>query len=172
LERGEKESLVAALRQTFTDTGTLVVTHQVGMTVAEVTALRRRMRDAGAGFRVTKNTLARIALEGTPFEGLSPLFTGPTAIAYSLDPVAAAKVAVEYANSNDKLRIVGGAVAGQMLDAAGVKTLATLPSIEALRAMLIGMLQTPAARLVGLLQAPGAQVARVLAAYAEKGQAA
>jgi large subunit ribosomal protein L10 len=173
LERAKKEDLVASLRQTFAGNGSVVVAHQVGMTVAEVTSLRRRMRDAGAGFRVTKNTLAKIALEGTPFEGLSDLFTGPTAIAYSLDPIAAAKVAVEYANTNEKLKIVGGAVVGQILDPSGIKALATLPSIEELRARLIGMLQTPAARLVGVLQAPGAQVARVLSAYAQKsGEAA
>ena len=172
MERAQKEDLVASLHQTFTDHGTLVVAHQIGMTVAEVTTLRRRMRDAGAGFRVTKNTLAKIALEGTQFEGLSPLFVGPTSIAYSVDPVAAAKVAVEYANSNQKLRIVGGAVGPQVLDPEGVKALATLPSVEELRARIVGMLQTPAARLVGVLQAPGAQLARLFSAYAEKGQAA
>ena len=138
------------------------------MTVAEVTELRRQMRAAGASFKVTKNRLARLALAGTKFERLSPMFTGPTAIAYSRDPVAAAKVAVEFANKNDKLRIIGGGLGERQLDAEGVKSLATMPSLDQLRARFLGLLQTPATRIAAVLQAPGAQLARVLDAYAKK----
>jgi Ribosomal protein L10 len=130
------------------------------------------VRAAGAGFKVTKNRLARRALQGTQFEGLDGLFKGPTAIAYSKDPVAAAKVVADYAKSNDKLQIIGAALGNQVLDAEGVKALATLPSLDELRAKLVGMIQTPATRIAGVLQAPGGQVARVLAAYAKKDEAA
>ena len=172
MDRAQKAKLVDDLHGALSETECLVVTHQSGLTVAEVTALRRRMREAGASFKVTKNRLARLALQGTKFEQLSPLFTGPTAIAYSKDPVAAAKVAVEFANTNDKLTIVGGALGAQRLDIEGVKALATMPSLDELRAKLIGMLQTPASRIAAVLQAPGGQVARVLSAYAKKGEAA
>ena len=129
------------------------------------------MRSAGARYRVTKNRLAQRALEGTPFDGLAPLFTGPTAIAFSRDPVAAAKVAVDYANRNTKLTIIGGGLSGQPLDAAGVKALATLPSLDELRGKIIGLLNAPATKLATLLQTPGSQLARVVAAHAEKGGA-
>src|SRR5262249_43003504 len=132
--------------------------------------LRRQMRAAGAGFKVTKNRLAKRALEGTAFAALAPLFTGPTAVAYSHDPVAAAKAAVTFANRNDKLTIIGGGLSGQMLDAAGVRALATLPSLDELRGKIIGLIQAPATKLAGLLQAPAGQLARVLAAHADKGE--
>ncbi len=119
MDRSQKEKLVASLHAAISDTACFVITHQSGMTVAEVTGLRRQMRDAGASFKVTKNRLARLALAGTKFEQLSPMFTGPTAIAYSRDPVAAAKVAVEFANKNEKLTIVGGALGSQQLDVGG-----------------------------------------------------
>jgi large subunit ribosomal protein L10 len=167
VERAQKQKLVETLQHDFANTVCVVVTHQTGLTVAEATQLRRQMRGAGANYRVTKNRLARRALAGTPFEALTPLFTGPTAIAFSRDPVAAAKVAVEFANRNDKLTIVGG-LCGQPLDAAGVRALAALPSVDVLRGKLIGLLQAPATRLATVLQAPAGQVARVLAAYAEK----
>jgi len=173
VDRSEKANLVSALHQTLAQTNLVVITHQVGLTVGEVTTLRRQMRDAGAGFKVTKNRLARLALKGTSFEGLADLFTGPTAIAYSNDPVAAAKVAVNYAKtSNNKLVIVGGAIGAQVLDPAGIKTLATLPSLDELRAKLLAILNTPATRIAGVLQAPAGQLARVLGAYAKKGEAA
>ena len=127
------------------------------------------MRDAGAVFRVTKNTLAKIALAETPYAPLEPLFTGPTAIAYSADPVAAPKAAVGFARRNEKLAIIGGALPGNLLTPEQVRALAELPSLDELRARLVGLLTTPAARLVGVLQAPGAQLARVLAAHAEQG---
>jgi len=172
VDRSHKEKLVQNLHTALSDTVCLVIAHQSGLTVAEATGLRRRMRDAGASFKVTKNRLARLALAGTKFERLSPLFTGPTAIAYSRDPVAAARVAVEFANSNEKLTIVGGALDEQQLDVEGVKSLAAMPSLDELRARLIGMLKTPATRIATVLQAPGSQLARVLAAYADKGEAA
>jgi large subunit ribosomal protein L10 len=167
VDRAKKQQLVETLQQDLGDTVCMVVTHQTGLNVAEVTQLRRQVRSAGARFRVTKNRLARRALAGTPFETLAPLFTGPTAIAFSRDPIAAAKVVVEFANRNNKLTIIGGGLAGRPLDAAGVKELASLPSLDELRGRLIGLLQAPAARLATVLQAPAAQLARVLAAYAE-----
>ena len=172
MDPSNKEKLVAALNASLSDTVCFVITHQAGLTVSEVTGLRRQMRNAGASFKVTKNRLARLALAGTKFEQLSTMFTGPTAIAYSRDPVAAAKVAVEFANKNEKLTIVGGALGSQRLDAGGIKSLATMPSLDELRGKLLGMLNTPATRIAGVLQAPGGQLARVLAAHAKQGEAA
>ncbi|HEX9475019.1 MAG TPA: 50S ribosomal protein L10 [Candidatus Dormibacteraeota bacterium] len=171
MDRAQKEKLVTSLQQALSDVACVVVTHQTGMTVQEVTELRRQMRAAGANFKVTKNRLARRAFAGTKFEQLSPMFTGPTAIAFSRDPVAAAKVAVEFANRNDKLRIIGGGLNEQQLDVAGVKSLATLPSLDELRGKILGLLQTPATRIAAVLQAPGSQIARVLGAYAKQAQA-
>jgi large subunit ribosomal protein L10 len=173
VDRKGKSELVATLNGTFREAELVVVTHNNGMTVAETTDLRRRTRSAGASFRVTKNRLTRLALAGTRFEGLGKLFTGPTAIAYSKDPVAAAKVVVDYAKGNDKLVIVGAALGDKVLDIEGVKALATLPSLDQLRAKVLGMLQTPGTRIASVLKAPGGQVARVIAAHAEKtGEAA
>ena len=172
MERAQKQQLTASLHQDLSDTVCVVVTHQTGLSVGEATQLRRQMRSAGARYRVTKNRLAKRALEGTPFEALVPLFTGPTAIAFSRDPVAAAKAAVDYANRNTKLTIVGGGLQGQLLDQAGVKALATLPSLDELRSKIIGLVQAPATKLASLLQTPGGQLARVLAAHAEQGEAA
>jgi large subunit ribosomal protein L10 len=168
LDRAQKQLLTATLHRDLADTVCVVITHQTGLSVAEVTQLRRQMRSAGASYRVTKNRLVRRALEGTPFAALAPLFTGPTAIAFSRDPVAAAKAAVEYANRNTKLTIVGGGLSGQTLDQAGVKALAILPSLDELRGRIIGLLNAPATKLAVLLQTPGGQLARVLAAHAEK----
>jgi len=167
VDRAQKQKVVDNLRETLADTACVVVTQQRGLTVAEVTQLRRQMRGAGANFRVTKNRLARRALVGTRFEPLSPLFIGPTAIAFSRDPVAAAKIAVEFANRNTKLTIIGGGLAGRQIDAAGVKELASLPSLDELRSRLVGLLRTPAARLAAVLQAPAGQIARVLVAHSE-----
>jgi large subunit ribosomal protein L10 len=172
VDRLQKEQLVSSLHETFVTSSLVVVTHQVGLTVAESTDLRRRMRAAGAGFKVTKNRLTRIALEGTPFQPLTSLFVGPTAIAFSEDPVVAAKVTVEFANRNTKLTILGGGLGDRVLDVNGVKALATLPSLDELRAKLIAMIQTPATRVAGVLQAPAGQLARVFNAYATKDQAA
>ncbi len=172
MDRAQKQQLTASLHQDLSDTVCVVVTHQTGLSVAEVTQLRRQMRSAGASYRVTKNRLVRRALEGTPFAELAPLFTGPTAIAFSQDPVAAAKAAVEYANRNAKLTIVGGGLSGQPLDQAGIRALAILPSLDELRSKIIGLLNAPASKLAVLLQTPGGQIARVLAAHAEAGGAA
>jgi large subunit ribosomal protein L10 len=168
VDRAQKQQLTASLREDLADTVCVVVTHQTGLSVAEVTVLRREMRSAGARYRVTKNRLVKRALEGTQFEGLTPLFSGPTAIAFSQDPVAAAKAAVAYANRNAKLTIIGGGLSGQMLDEAAVKALATLPSLDELRGRIIGLLNAPATKLAVLLQTPGGQLARVLAAYSEQ----
>ena len=167
MDRTQKQQLVETLRQVFADTVCLVVTHQARLNVAEATQLRRQVRSAGAGLRVTKNRLARRALVGTAFEGLSSLFTGPTAIAFSRDPVAAAKVVVEFANRNDKLTIVGGGLGGRQMDAAAVRELASLPSLDELRGKLVGLLQAPGTRLAVVLQATAGQIAKALAAYAE-----
>jgi large subunit ribosomal protein L10 len=164
--RAKKTEIVDGLRGVFSDAGVVVVTHYQGLSVAEVTELRRGMRAAGARFRVTKNRLAKIALADTPYSTMAELFTGPTAIAFSSDPVAAPKAAVSYAKRNEKLLIIGGALGGTLLTSAQVRALADLPSIDELRAKLVGLLNTPATRLVSLLQAPGGQIARVLAAHA------
>jgi len=172
VDRSGKQELVSELHQTISDANLVVITKQSGLTVAEVSDLRRKMRAAGAGFKVAKNRLAQLALKGTKHEGLDNLLKGPTAIAYSADPVAAAKVAVTFANSNEKLTIVGGSMGTQVLDAAGVTALATLPSLDELRAKLLGMLQTPATRVATVVQAPAGQLARVFGAYAKKGETA
>ena len=171
MDRSQKKKLVDSLHDVLSKTELVVITQQSGMTVAEVTTLRRQMREAGASFKVTKNRLARRALEGTKFAKLAPLFKGPTAVAYSTDPVAAAKVAVSYANANEKLTIVGGAMGDTLLDSNGVKALATLPSLNELRSRLVGLLQTPATRVAQVLQAPAGQLARVVGAYARKAEA-
>jgi len=169
VDRTQKEGLVASLRATFDETNMVVVTHYSGLTVAEMGDLREQMREAGASFKVTKNRLTRLALEGTKYEGLSGLFTGPTAIAYSEDPVAAAKVAVKYSKGNEKLVVIGGALGSEVLDVNSVKALATLPSLDELRAKIVGMISTPATRIAGVLQAPAGQVARVIGAYGSQG---
>lgn len=172
MDRGQKEKLIASLAEVFGSVNLIVVTRPTGLTVAESTDLRRRMREAGASFKVTKNRLTRLALKGTRFESLSELFVGETAIAYSSDPVAAARVAVKFATDNQKLVVLGGALFQQKLDAEGIKNLASLPSLDELRGQLVGMLQTPATRIAGVLQAPAGQLARVLNAHATKGEAA
>lgn len=170
MDRTQKRDFVAGLAQVFAETSMVVVTRNNGLTVAEATDLRRRMRTAGVTFKVTKNRLAMRALEGTAFEGLRPLLTGPTALAWSQDPVAVAKVAVDYGKANAKLEVVGGALGARMLDQAGVQALAALPSLDQLRAGLVGLIATPATRIAGVLAAPAGQMARVLGAYARKDQ--
>jgi len=168
LDRTEKREFVASLASVFAETSIVVVTRSRGLTVAEVTDLRRKMRAAGAHYKVAKNRLATLALDGTSFEGIKHLLKGPTALAWSRDPVAVAKTAVEFARTNEKFVVLGGAIGGQTLDAAGVKALSELPSLPALRAGLLGMLQTPATRIAGVLAAPAGGLARVLAAHARK----
>jgi large subunit ribosomal protein L10 len=169
VDRTEKQNLVASLKGLFEGANLVVITRQSGLTVAESTNLRHQMREAGASFKVTKNRLARLALEGTKFAEIAALFKGPTAVATSSDPVAAARIAVRFAKDNEKLVIVGGALDGKALDVEAVKELAALPSLDELRARFIALLQTPATQVVRVLNAPAGQVARVLAAYAEKG---
>jgi len=182
VERAEKHRAVEALNQHLQDAGLVIVARHSGLTVAETNDIRRRMRAAGARFRVTKNRLARLALKGTAFEGLGDMFKGPTAIAYATDAVAVAKTTVEFAKGNNKLEILGAGLGSQVIDAKGVEALTKLPPIEELRAQIIGLLNTPATRIagiltrpavdvVGVLQAPGGQLARVLTAYAQKEQA-
>ena len=171
MDRTEKREFVASLATVFAETSFVLVAQNKGLTVADVSELRRRMRAAGATYKVAKNRLATLALEGTRFDGVKPLLKGPTALAWSTDPVAVAKTAVEFAKTNDKFVVLGGALGTQTLDASGVKALAELPSLETLRAQLVGLIQTPATRIAGILQAPGGQVARVLSAYAKKDEA-
>ncbi|MBO6522143.1 MAG: 50S ribosomal protein L10 [Rhodospirillales bacterium] len=172
MDRSEKTELVSSLRGTFESTSIVVVAHYSGLNVDDMNDLRAKMRDAGASFKVTKNRLTRLALEGTPYDQLGELFTGPTAIAYSDDPVAPAKVAVEFAKKNEKLVVLGGAMGETRLDTDGIKQLATLPSLDELRAKIVGMLNTPATRVAGVLQAPAGQVARVLSARSQQSEAA
>ncbi|KQM20710.1 MULTISPECIES: 50S ribosomal protein L10 [Sphingomonas] len=168
MDRTQKSEAVAELNRTFNEVGVVVVTRNLGMTVAQSTGLRNKMRDAGASYKVSKNRLARIAAEGTPYAVIADLLTGPTALATSTDPVAAARVINDFAKTNDKIEIVGGAMGGQLLDAEGIKALASLPSLDELRAKIVGLIVAPATKLATITQAPAAQIARVLSAYAEK----
>ena len=172
MNREQKQGLVSSLNTLIQDQTFVAVTHYKGLTVSQMEDLRGRAREAGAGFRVTKNRLTRLALAGAKFEGLIDLFTGPTAIAYSQDAVAAAKVCANFAKDNEDLVILGGALDGEVMDLAQVRALAKLPSLDELRAKIVGMISTPATRIVGVLQAPAGQLARVLNAKAEQGEAA
>ena len=168
MDRTEKREFVASLASVFAETSMVVVTQNKGLTVAEVTKLRRAMRAAGANYKVAKNRLAILALDGTKFDGIAPLLKGPTALAWSRDAVAVAKAAVEFAKTNDKFVVLGGALGSQTLNADGIKALSELPSLDTLRAGLLGMLNTPATRIASVIQAPAGQIARVLAAFADK----
>jgi large subunit ribosomal protein L10 len=168
MDRAEKSQLVAELKQTFTETSVVVVTRNLGLTVAQSTALRIKMREAGANYKVAKNRLALIALEGTAYAPISDLLKGPTALATSTDPVAAAKVAVDFAKTNDRFEIVGGAMGDTILDVNGVKALAELPSLDELRARIVGLIQAPATKIAQVVNAPAAKLARVFGAYGAK----
>lgn len=168
MDRNQKADTVSALNASLLEMGAVIVTRNLGMTVAQSTALRQKMREAGASYKVTKNRLAKIAIVGTDYAGISDLLIGPVGLATSADPVAAAKVAVEFAKTNDKLEIVGGGMGTQVLDAEGVKALASLPSLDELRAKIVGLLVAPATKLATVTQAPAAKLARVFNAYAEK----
>lgn len=172
MDRAQKEQHVASLRRVFEETAIVVVTHYSGLNVAQMNRLRNQMREAGARFKVTKNRLTRLAIEGTRYQGLGDIFVGPTAIAYSDDPTAAAKAAVNFAKGNDKLVVLGGFFGEQRLDADGVRALAALPSLDELRTRIACLVNTPATRIAGILKVPAGQVARVLGAYAERGEAA
>lgn len=166
MNRSEKTESVAALNANFNESAVVVVTRNLGLTVAQSTDLRLKMRDAGANYKVAKNSLAKIALKDTQYDSLSDLLTGPVALATSSDPVAAAKIAVEFAKTNDKLEIVGGAMGATVLDVDGVKALASMPSLDELRAKIVGLVQAPATKLAQLSTAPAAKLARVFGAYA------
>ncbi len=168
MDKTQKADVVKDLNGLLADAGSVVVAHYTGMTVAEMGVLRARMRAEGAFFKVAKNRLAVRALEGTAAAPIAHLFKGPTGIAFSKDPIAASKVAMAYAKENDKLVILGGVVGTTVLDVAGVKALASLPSLDALRGKIAGLLQAPATKLAGLMAAPGGQLARVIGAYSAK----
>ncbi len=164
MDRLEKQGLVSEMREILQQAGVVVVTRQVGLTVAEETNLRRRMRESKAEYKVLKNTLAQIAVKGTPLEGITEMLEGPTALSFSADPIAAARAVVKFANDNDKIKVVGGYMNGQVLSESAVKALAILPSLDELRSKLIAIVQTPATKLAILLKEPGTRVARVISA--------
>lgn len=168
MDRSEKEQLVSSLRQGLAESNLVIVTQQKGLTVAEVSDLRRQMREADAQYKVTKNTLVRLAVAGTQNESINSMLSGPTALAYSKDPVAAAKVTIKFANSNEKLKVVGGALNGRLLSSQEIDALSKLPSLDELRAKILAIISTPATRVAGILQAPAGQLARVFSAYGKK----
>ena len=172
MDRAEKREFVTGLNDVFKSTGSVVVAHYAGLTVAQMNDLRTKMRAAGGTVKVAKNRLAVIALQGTDSEKMNALFKGQTLIAYSDDPVAAPKVASDFAKTNDKLVILGGAMGATALNAEGVKSLATMPSLDELRAKIVGMIQTPATRIAAVVNAPAGNLARVFGAYARKDEAA
>jgi large subunit ribosomal protein L10 len=163
---------VTALNTVFQDTGVVVVAHYAGMTVDQMTDYRQRIKEAGGKVKVAKNRLAKLALKDTTYEPISDLFKGPTCLAYSEDPIAAAKITVAYAKGNDKLVILGGAMGETVLDVNAIKALAELPSLDELRATLIGLLNAPATKVVRTIKEPGAKLARVIQAKASQGEAA
>ncbi|MEN9718347.1 MAG: hypothetical protein RIQ99_1225 [Pseudomonadota bacterium] len=168
MDRSQKAESVASLNAVFNEVGVVVITRNLGLTVAQTTALRGKIREVNASYKVAKNRLAKLAIKDTAYEGIGDFLTGPTAIATSVDPVAAAKAIVEFAKTTDKLEIVGGAMGGQVLNADGVKALASMPSLDELRAKLIGLVQAPATKIAQLSTAPAAKLARVFGAYAKE----
>ena len=169
MDRAAKKALVSGLHTVFKNTGVVVVAHNTGMVAAQSAEFRRKVKEAGGTVKVAKNKLAQIALKDTDAEQLSGLMKGPTILAFSKDPIAAAKAAVTYAKGNDKLVILGGAMGKTILDAKGVKALAELPSLDELRAKLIGLLNAPATKIARTVKEPGAKLARVIQAKAAKG---
>ena len=168
MDKAAKRELVGTLNEVFKDTSVVVVAHYAGLTVADMQKLRAQMKLAGATVKVAKNRIAKIALDGTDVASIAPLLKGPTLLAYSSDPVAAPKVAVDFAKINDKLVIIGGAMGTTALNADGIKALATMPSLDELRAKLVGLIQAPATKLAQLSTAPAAKLARVFGAYAKR----
>ena len=171
MERAEKAELVTSLQASFATAGSIVVAQNAGLTVADLETLRTQMRQAGGSVKVAKNRLAKLALKETDTADISALFTGPTVVAFAKDPMTAPKVASAFADKNQRFVVLGGAMGKTGLDANNVKALATMPSLDQLRAMLAGLLKQPATRIASILQAPGGQIARVLSAYADKGNA-
>lgn len=172
MERAEKKQQVAALNEVFKTSNVVVVAHYAGLTVAQMQILRKQMRLAGASVKVAKNRLARIALQGTDAASIAPLLKGPTVIAYSGDPVAAPKVANDFAKAHEQFVILGGAMGKTALTPDGVKALAVLPSLDELRAKIVGLTKAPATKIAQVINAPAAKVARVVQAYANKSEAA
>ncbi len=172
MDRAEKAELIETMKGMFKSTNVVVVAHYSGLTVAQMQTLRRQMRQAGASVKVAKNRLAKIALEGADVATIASLLKGPTLIAYSGDPVAAPKVAVDFAKVNEKLVILGGAMGKTALNLDGIKQLASLPSLDELRARIVGLIQAPATKIAQIINAPAAKVARVVQAYASKSEAA
>jgi large subunit ribosomal protein L10 len=172
VDRAEKQELIGVLQEVFRTSGVIVVAHYSGLTVAQMQDLRRQMKQAGATVKVAKNRLAKIALDGTDVATIAPLLQGPTILAYSQDPVAAPKVAVDFAKGHDKFVILGGAMGKTSLNTDGVKALATLPSLDELRAKLVGLIQAPATKVAQVVNAPAAKLARVFGAYAKRDEAA
>lgn len=168
MDRSQKADAVAALNANFNEVGVVVVTRNLGMTVEQTTALRVKMREAGASFKVSKNSLAKLAIADTDYAGIGDMLTGPVALGTSVDPVAAAKIIVEFAKTNDKLEVIGGSMGAQVLDAEGIKALASMPSLDELRAKLIGLVQAPATKIAQVVVAPAGKLARVFGAYATK----
>jgi large subunit ribosomal protein L10 len=171
VERAAKAEQVTELKGVFTTANTVVVAHYAGLTVAQMQNLRKQAKQAGTTVKVAKNRLAKIALEGTDVASIGPLLKGPTVIAYSNDPVGASKVAVDFAKGHEKFVILGGAMGKTALDPNGVKALAALPSLDELRAKIVGLIQAPATKIAQVINAPAAKVARVVQAYANKSQA-
>ncbi len=170
MDRAQKAEAVSALNASFEEAGVVVIARNKGLTVADSTDLRVKMRDAGGSYKVAKNRLAKRALEGTVYAPIADLLSGPTALATSGDPVAAAKIVVEFAKSNDNLEVVGGAMGDTLLDEAGVKALASMPSLDELRGTIVGLLNAPATKIAQVAQAPAGQLARVFGAYAAAGE--
>ena len=168
MDRSQKTDAVAQLNNVFNEAGVVVVTRNLGLTVAESTDLRAKMREAGATYQVAKNRLAKIALKDTDYAGIEEYLTGPTALAYSEDPVAAAKAVVEFAKSNDRIEVVGGSMGSQVLDEAGVRALASMPSLDELRGKLVGLVNAPATKIAQVVNAPANKLARVFGAYGAK----
>lgn len=168
MDRAQKRELVTKLNEAWKDSGVIVVAHFKGMTVAEITDFRQRVKEAGGAVKVAKNRLAKLALKNTDAEGISSLLEGQTCLAYSEDPITAAKVSVRYAKQNEKLVILGGAMGKTLLDSKGVKALADLPTLDELRATLIGILQAPASKIARILMEPGAMIARTVQAKSAK----
>lgn len=165
MDKSQKKELVSFMHDVMSDAASVVVVNYSGLTVAEMTDLRRKMSEVGANLKVTKNRLTRLALKDTEYEGIADLFTGPTAIGYASDPVASAKVLANYAKDNETLEILGGGMGSIVLDIDGIKALAALPSLDELRGKLVGLLVAPATKIAGVTQAPAGQLARVFGAY-------
>ncbi|MDP4576322.1 50S ribosomal protein L10 [Qipengyuania sp. G39] len=168
MDRSQKADAVAQLSDVFNQAGVVVVTRNLGLTVAQSTELRTKMREAGASYQVAKNRLAKLALKDTDYAGIEEFLNGPTALGYSEDPVAAAKAVVEFAKTTDKIEIVGGSMGATKLDEAGVKALASMPSLDELRGKIVGLVNAPATKIAQVVNAPAAKLARVFGAYGAK----